>query len=96
MRDALLAAYVAGVAAGHAAPRLTEIVTLTMTEAREKLATATIRQISARYLGVKTLQERNRDALDYHRLHVSSLKGALRIAYDAGYDGGRDDARPWG
>ena len=42
--------------------------------------------IAAKYLGVKTLETQNSDALDFHDLAVWTLKAALEAAFNAGYE----------
>ena len=43
-----------------------------------------ISEIAAKYLGVKTLETQNSDALDFHDLAAWSLKAALEAAFNAG------------
>lgn len=45
-----------------------------------------ISEIAAKYLGVKTLETQNSDALDFHDLAVWTLKAALEAAFNAGYE----------
>lgn len=40
--------------------------------------------IAANHLGIKTLEIRNSDSLDFHDLSVWALKAALEAAFDAG------------
>ena len=44
-------------------------------------------------LGLETLADRQRDALDFHDLPVAAIRDAIAIAFDAGYDAGFDDAQ---
>ena len=41
-------------------------------------------EIAAKILGIETLQERKRDCLDFHDLHVAQIKDALVRAYELG------------
>lgn len=43
-----------------------------------------ISEIAIKYLGVKTLETRNSDALDFHDLAVWTLRAALEAAFNAG------------
>lgn len=45
---------------------------------------ALIAEIARVHLGIDTLEPRNRDALDFHDLHVSAIRRALHVAYCAG------------
>jgi|GEM_PF-2088854 len=36
-------------------------------------------------LGLETLEDRKRDALDFHSISVASIREAIRIAFEAGY-----------
>ena len=44
-----------------------------------------IGEIEDKFLGVKTLETQNSDALDFHDLAVWTLKAALEAAFNAGY-----------
>ena len=44
-----------------------------------------ISEIAVKFLGVKTLETQNSDALDFHDLAVRTLKAALEAAFNAGY-----------
>lgn len=39
-------------------------------------------------LGLETLADRKRDALDFHDLSVASIRDAIEIAFSAGWDAG--------
>ena len=41
-----------------------------------------------RRLGLETLADRKRDALDFHDIHVAAIRDAIRIAFEAGWDSG--------
>jgi hypothetical protein len=43
-------------------------------------------------LGLETLDTRNRDALDFHDVSVASIRDAIAIAFEVGYDAGFDAA----
>ncbi len=43
-----------------------------------------INEIAFKFLGVKTLETQNSDALDFHDLAVWTLKAALEAAFNAG------------
>lgn len=43
-----------------------------------------ISEIAVKFLGVKTLETQNSDALDFHDLAVWTLKAALEAAFNAG------------
>ena len=45
-----------------------------------------ISEIAVKFLGVKTLETQNSDALDFHDLAAWSLKAALEAAFNAGYE----------
>lgn len=55
-----------------------------MTELKTMTPTQTINQIARKTLGLKTLETRNSDRLDFQDLHVASIKAALLAAYQAG------------
>ena len=48
----------------------------------------TLLAIAQKHFGVETLEERNRDSLDFHDIHVGKIKAALEAAYEAGIEGG--------
>jgi len=41
-------------------------------------------RIAKNYLGIETLQVRNRDSLDFHSVGVASIEAALIAAYELG------------
>lgn len=41
-------------------------------------------QIAQKHLGIQTLEQRNRDSLDFHDVGVVGVQQALSAAYDAG------------
>lgn len=43
-----------------------------------------ILKIAQKHFGVETLEERKRDALDFHEVAVWEMKQALEAAYQAG------------
>lgn len=43
-----------------------------------------LEEIAKQDLGIETLAIRGRDSLDFHDLHVASVKRALAAAYEAG------------
>ncbi|MGE4160021.1 MAG: hypothetical protein AB7F75_13095 [Planctomycetota bacterium] len=43
-----------------------------------------IQKIAHEILGLETLEDRNRDCLDFHDLGVSTIRQALEAAYEAG------------
>ncbi|MBL9000790.1 MAG: hypothetical protein JNK25_06600 [Phycisphaerae bacterium] len=43
-------------------------------------------------LGLETLADRGRDALDFHEIPVAAIREAIAIAFDAGFDAGFDAA----
>lgn len=45
---------------------------------------ALFERIAREHLGIETLKERGRDALDFHDVGVASLTRALAAAYEAG------------
>jgi hypothetical protein len=45
---------------------------------------ATLATIAREKLGIETLEERHRDALDFHDLGVVWIRRALEAAYEAG------------
>ena len=49
---------------------------------------ALLQQIARDYLGIKTLDMRNSDALDFHSIAVWNLKTALEAAWKAGVNTG--------
>ena len=44
-----------------------------------------ISEIAVKFLGVKTLETQNSDALDFHDLAVWTLRAALEASFNAGY-----------
>lgn len=48
-----------------------------------------IQEIATRLLGIKTLETRRRDSLDFHEVSVWNIKKALQAAYEAGLAAGR-------
>lgn len=42
--------------------------------------------VKRKFFNIPTLDERGRDALDFHDIHVSTLKEALKEAYHTGFD----------
>lgn len=44
-----------------------------------------IEEVANKFLGIETLEERKRDSLDFHDIHVACLREALLEAFDAGY-----------
>jgi len=52
-------------------------------------AEAAAEEIAAQILGIETLQERKRDRLDFHDLHVATIKRALVRAYEMGREAQR-------
>lgn len=44
-----------------------------------------IREIAKKLLGLKTLEPRNSDQLDFYDLSVWQVREALEAAYDAGF-----------
>ena len=51
----------------------------------ESRADKIIDQIARDQLRIESLQERGMDRLDFHEVHVTSLKEALMQAFDAGF-----------
>jgi hypothetical protein len=49
-------------------------------------ATEQIRKV----LDLETLDTRNRDSLDFHDLSVASIRRAIEMAFEAGYEAGRE------
>lgn len=41
-------------------------------------------EISRKFLGINSLEPRNSDALDFHRVSVWQIKAAINAAYEAG------------
>jgi hypothetical protein len=48
------------------------------------------REIAHRYLGIETLEVRNRDRLDFHDVGVVGVQKALEAAYQAGVKKGSE------
>jgi hypothetical protein len=59
----------------------------TSTKAREAKAShmAAATEQVRKALGLETLEDRKRDALDFHDLSVASIREAIRIAFEAGH-----------
>jgi hypothetical protein len=57
---------------------------------RDKKLADAVEQIR-KQLGLETLETRRRDALDFHDLAVWSIRDAIQIAFNAGYDAGFRD-----
>ena len=49
----------------------------------------TLLAIAQKHFGVETLDERKRDSLDFHDIHVGQIKAALEAAYQAGLEAGK-------
>jgi hypothetical protein len=49
-------------------------------------ATEQIRKV----LDLETLDTRNRDSLDFHDLSVASIRRAIEMAFEAGYEAGME------
>lgn len=60
------------------------------TTARDKRLAEAVEQIR-KALGLETLETRRRDALDFHDLAVWTIRDAIQIAFNAGYDAGFRD-----
>ncbi|MBK7405819.1 MAG: hypothetical protein IPJ41_14675 [Phycisphaerales bacterium] len=45
------------------------------------------------YLDYETMETRYRDALDFHDISVAVLREVVRMAFEAGYDAGFQDAK---
>jgi hypothetical protein len=48
-----------------------------------------VNEIAQSVLEIPTLEERRRDHLDFHEVHVATMKLALEMAYDAGLRAGK-------
>ena len=57
---------------------------------RDKKLAEAVEQIR-KQLGLETLETRRRDALDFHDLAVWTIRDAIQIAFNAGYDAGFRD-----
>jgi hypothetical protein len=57
---------------------------------RDRMLAAIAREV----LGIRTLETRNSDRLDFHEVTIWSLKEALRRAYSAGYEQAVTDREP--
>lgn len=55
---------------------------------------ATMEEIAEKHCGVKRLAEQGSDSLDFHDIHVTSLRSALEAAYRAGRAEGAAAPRP--
>lgn len=53
-------------------------------------------QIALAHLDIETLEQRGRDALDFHEVSVWSLKDALMCAFEAGRSNAQADVAPPG
>lgn len=53
-------------------------------------------QIALAHLDIETLEQRGRDALDFHEVSVWSLKDALLCAYETGRSNALADVAPPG
>jgi hypothetical protein len=56
------------------------------TEETEPVIDKEVAEIARRHLGIKTLDERKSDGLDFYDLSVWQVQEALRAAYRAGRD----------
>jgi len=45
-------------------------------------------------LGLETLKDRKRDALDFHSISVASIREVIQIAFDAGFAAATDATKP--
>lgn len=50
-----------------------------------------ITEIARRKLGVSSLVEQKRDALDFYELHVNAIRDALLVAFEAGRKAATDN-----
>jgi len=64
----------------------------TPSEANERRIADTLERIRKR-LGIETFETRGRDALDFHDISAAAIRDAVRMAFEAGYDAGFQDAR---
>lgn len=51
----------------------------------------TIKEIAREFLGIKTLETRHSDSLDFHDCSVWCIKEALERAYEAGRSAGKKE-----
>jgi len=57
--------------------------------ARKRLAAAAATAGKVRdLLGLQTLETRGRDDLDFHDISVTSIRDAIQLAFEAGWDAG--------
>lgn len=49
--------------------------------------------IAKLWLDVETLDEQNRDCLDFHDIHVNQIKAALEAAYNAGREANKKEGK---
>jgi len=63
--------------------------TTNKTNARQMAAAA---EAVRNRLALETLADRKRDALDFHNISVASIRDAIALAFEAGYDAGFDAA----
>ncbi len=56
----------------------------TRTQAKDQAMNDILEAIARKHLGIETLKERFMDDLDFHEVHVGSLREALLEAYRAG------------
>ena len=54
-------------------------------EKKVVLKAAAISAVAEDILGIKTLEVRNRDSLDFHDLSVASIYAELAAAYESGF-----------
>jgi hypothetical protein len=60
--------------------------TMTAKAKAEHMAAAT--EAVRQRLGLTTLQDRGRDALDFHDIPVASIRDIIAIAFEAGFEAG--------
>lgn len=55
----------------------------TMTKAKARQMAALTERV-CEHLGLETLDDRGRDALDVHSISVASIRGVIRMSFEAG------------
>ena len=62
-------------------------------DTKEAQMTAAAEQVRL-ILGLETLEDRKRDALDFHTFAVWQIREVIQIAFDAGFDAAHTDRTP--
>lgn len=71
-----------------------ELVSLLKESMDGRVPRDVVEDIARTYLGIRSLETRHSDSLDFHEVAVWSIVDALEAAYKDGYEAGRESASP--